>query len=187
MKFTARLLAAIPNGLSVARMVLGISFPWIPAEGRVPAVVVAALSDLLDGALSRWLHVASTTGRILDPVADKVFVLAVVATLVFEGSQEIWEVLLIGLRDLAVLTGAGLVLVRRNWSAFRTMAPSWLGKATTAAQFMFLLTVLICQQIVFVVLLPTAVLSGLAAVDYLRKAWVGRSHSSTGHSTCGDG
>jgi phosphatidylglycerophosphate synthase len=168
MTLASHLRAAIPNALSVARIVLGIAFPWVPADRRAAVVVVAALSDLLDGALSRRLHAASPTGRILDPVADKVFVLAVVGTLLVEGLLAVWEVVLVGLRDLAVLAGAGWVLLRRDWSALGRMAPTWLGKATTAAQFVFLLMLLVRRQPTFVVFLPTAVLSGLAAADYLR-------------------
>ena len=72
---TAHLMAVIPNALSIGRMVLGISFPWIPANWRVAVIIAAALSDLADGASSRQLQVTSSTGRFLDPVADKVFVL----------------------------------------------------------------------------------------------------------------
>src|SRR5262245_33205597 len=131
MTLASRLLAAIPNTLSVARMALGLAFPWVPANGRVAVVIAAALSDLLDGDVRRWLHAVSPVGRTLEPVADKVFVLAVVGTLMYEGWLEVWEVILVGVRDLAVLAGAGWALVGRDWSAFGRMAPTGLGKATT--------------------------------------------------------
>src|SRR5437763_6701995 len=74
---------------------------------------------------------------------------------------------LIGLRDWAVLLGACWLLARADWSAFRRMPPRPLGKATTALQFLFILTVLtdgIWARPVFV---PAAIVSGAAALDYL--------------------
>jgi phosphatidylglycerophosphate synthase len=52
----------------------------------VAVLVVAALTDLADGASSRPFQAASPAGRLLDPIADKVFVLIVVMTLVIEKS-----------------------------------------------------------------------------------------------------
>jgi phosphatidylglycerophosphate synthase len=162
-----RLLAAIPNALSLFRIVLGIAFPCLPSSWRVGAVLAAGFSDLADGASSRHFHASSVTGRILDPVADKVFGLGVVIALVADGSLEIWEVALLGLRDLLVLGGAGWCLVRRNWSAVRGMSPTLLGKATTAAQFLFVLLFLIRSEKSLVVFLLTAGLSGLGGAHYV--------------------
>jgi phosphatidylglycerophosphate synthase len=160
-------LRALPNGLSLARLILGIGFPWVPANWRVVVIVVAALSDLADGAVSRRLHATSPTGRILDPIADKVFVLSVVATLLFEERLQLWQVALLGLRDWAVLVGAACVTVREGWSTAQRMSPTLLGKATTALQFAFVLTLLINEPAAQVVFVPTAVVSGAAAVGYL--------------------
>jgi cardiolipin synthase len=164
----SRFLAAVPNSLSVARLALGIAFPWIPANWRVPVVVVGALSDLADGALSRWFHVSGTVGRILDPVADKVFVLGVVITLLVEGRLELWEVALVGLRDWTVLVGAGCLTARDGWGVVREMPPTPLGKVTTAMQFAFILTLLAIEPWARFVFIPTAVVSGAAAIDYVR-------------------
>src|SRR5205809_7088713 len=83
-------LRAVPNVLTGARLALAIVFPWLPAAWRLPAVAAGALSDLADGALSRQLHAASAVGRILDPVADKALVLAVVVTLLVQGTLRPW-------------------------------------------------------------------------------------------------
>jgi phosphatidylglycerophosphate synthase len=164
----SRLAQAVPNVFSLARLALGVGFPWVPPAWRAGAVVVAALSDLADGAVSRYFHASGTAGRILDPVADKVFVLSVVVTLLVEGRLKLWEVALVGLRDWAVLLGGCWLLARGRWSAFRRMPPTPLGKATTALQFLFLLALLTFEWSARVVFIPTAVVSGAAAVDYLR-------------------
>jgi CDP-diacylglycerol--glycerol-3-phosphate 3-phosphatidyltransferase len=155
----------LPNALSVLRLGLGLGFPLFPAGWRAGVVICAALTDLIDGALSRRMHVMSRTGRLLDPIADKVFVFAVVVTLVAEGLLQPWQVLLIGLRDLTVAGGAAWYLWQRNWTACERMRPTLLGKATTGAQFVLLLAVLSYPQPVPVFFLATAILSGLASVD----------------------
>ena len=162
----ARLLAALPNTLSLARLVLGLTFPWIPPGWRVGVVVVAVVTDLFDGAASRWFHAASTTGRILDPVADKVFVLSAVGTLVWEGTLGLWEAVLVGLRDLAVLAGGAWLWLRQGRSALRGLAPTLLGKVVTGAQFGFFLVLLLYPAWAFFWMVPTAILSGLAAAQY---------------------
>jgi phosphatidylglycerophosphate synthase len=164
-----RFLTAVPNSLSLARLALGVVFPWVPADWRLTVVAFAALSDLVDGALSRQLHASGTVGRILDPVADKVFVLGVVITLLVEGRLALWEVALVGLRDWTVLLGAAFLTARDGWGVVRAMPPTLLGKVTTGLQFAFILTVLAVHSWARFVFLPTAVVSGAAAVDYV---WV---------------
>jgi phosphatidylglycerophosphate synthase len=163
----ARLSSAVRNALSLGRLALGVAFPCTPAGWRAGVVLAAALSDLLDGFASRRLHAASRVGRILDPVADKVFVAGVVASLLLEGLLRWPQVVLLGLRDLVVLAGTGWVLLRRDWANCGGMSPSVLGKATTAAQFLFLLALLLRPPQASRFFLPAAVLSGLAAGHYL--------------------
>jgi phosphatidylglycerophosphate synthase len=167
---TSRLLFALPNALSAARLALGLGFPWLPPPWQVVAVVLAALSDVADGAVSRRYRLASTTGRILDPLADKVFVLSAAGTFVLAGSLGPWEIVLLALRDVGVLIRGSLGLFRRGWPAVRLMAPTPLGKATTVMQFVFLLTLLTLGRPTLAVFVPTALLSGLAGADYLRLA-----------------
>ena len=78
-------LAVLPNLLSATRLVLGLAFAAVPESWRLVVVVVAGATEFLDGAPSRLGHVSGAMGRLLDPIADKVFVLAVLATLMAEG------------------------------------------------------------------------------------------------------
>ncbi len=100
-----RVRAALPNALSLARLLLGLAFPFWPVSWRVPVVVVAAITDMLDGAASRHWHVTSVAGRLLDPLADKVFVIGVVGTFWYEGALDGWQIVLVGLRDFVVIGG----------------------------------------------------------------------------------
>lgn len=162
--------AAVPNALSFVRVILGAGFAWVPpGPWRVAVVLIAALSDFLDGAASRALRASSSTGRVLDPLADKAFVLGVVGTLLYEGALTPWEVLLLGLREVAVFVGAVWLLGVGDWAGLRRLSPSWLGKLTTAAQFLYIFLVLLERYVHWTLLAATGTLSGLAALHY---SWV---------------
>src|SRR5262249_26706780 len=93
----------------------------------------------------------------------------VVVSLLVEGRGRLWRVGLIGLRDWAVLLGAGWLIARDGWSAVRGMPPTWVGKATTALQFGFVVTLLVAESAARLVFIPAAVVSGAAAFGYLRR------------------
>lgn len=167
MSLTARLAGVIPNSLSLARLTLGVCFPWLPPSWRVPAVVLAALSDLGDGASGRYLNATSDAGRALDPIADKVFVLALLATIIREGTLALDEALLLGLRDLVVIAGSLVAVALHDWAVFTKLTPTLLSKITTAAQFLFLFALLLDLRYL-PLFLVTVLASALAGLDYLR-------------------
>jgi phosphatidylglycerophosphate synthase len=158
----------IPNSLSLTRLLLGVAFPWIESEWRLWVIVIAAITDFLDGLAARLFHAESDTGRLLDPIADKVFVLVVIGTWIAEGLMHpLWAVGLV-VRDLVVLAGLAFVIVSRQWQRGRRMRASWVGKCTTAAQFAVFLALAIWNTAPLVLLIPTVLLSIIAAVDYAR-------------------
>lgn len=158
----------LPNAISLLRLLLGVAFPWIPVEWRIPVVVLAAVTDGLDGYLSRWLRAESKLGVLLDPVADKVFFVGVAAALFWDVSVTWLEVLLIGLRDVIVVVGGVAARLRDGAAAWRQMPPRWLGKLATVMQFAFIAVVLLgAADWRGPVLIVTAVVSGLAGVDYV--------------------
>jgi cardiolipin synthase len=90
-------------------------------------LMVSGVTDFLDGWLARRLDQTSTLGQILDPVADRLYILAVVIGL---GLREIvpwWVVLILPLRDL-LLWGLVPLLRTRGYSA---LPVHFLGKAAT--------------------------------------------------------
>jgi CDP-diacylglycerol--glycerol-3-phosphate 3-phosphatidyltransferase len=163
------LLQAVPNLLTLTRLALGVAFPLIPAKWRVAALLVGAATEFLDGQIARLLRVKSVTGRILDPIADKIFVVSVLVTLLVEGAVKSWQLILVISRDIVVTAGALCVAARRGISALRSMPPSPLGKLTTAAQFIFIVTMAVTQQVNLIILIVASVLSTAAAIDYMRR------------------
>jgi CDP-diacylglycerol---glycerol-3-phosphate 3-phosphatidyltransferase len=158
----------IPNALSASRILFGAAFPFVPNEWRLWVVLVAALTDGLDGLAARYLRSESNTGRLLDPVADKFFVLALVGTLLVEGTLHPLWALGLATRDIVVLVGLLYTIARRQWTVGRKMRPSWLGKCTTAAQFGVLIVLTGFGGAPVWLLVAVTALSAVAGLDYIR-------------------
>ncbi len=151
---------------------------------RAPVVVVAALSDLVDGAVSRRFGGTSTLGRLLDPIADKTFVLMILGTLWTEGTISLVQIALLGLREWVVLGISLGIVLWGNWDGLLRMAPRWTGKLATAAQLTFVVSLLVLHRNAPVMFGLTVLLSGLAAADYLRRGvLLARTDSATSQST----
>lgn len=124
----------IPNMLSIVRLCLLPVFLWlilvVEADGLAVAVLMfMGISDYLDGYLARRLNQASRLGEILDPVADRLYILAAVIGLGLREIVPLWFVLILPARDL-FLWGLVPLLRTRGYSA---LPVHFLGKAATAA------------------------------------------------------
>ncbi|MDQ6526020.1 CDP-alcohol phosphatidyltransferase family protein [Nocardioides sp. LHD-245] len=122
----------LPNLISFVR-VLGVPlFLWLVLgpEADVLALVVLMLSgvtDFLDGWLARRLDQTSELGELLDPIADRLYILAVVVGLAMRDIIPWWVALCLPLRDL-LLWGLVPLLRTRGYSA---LPVHFLGKAAT--------------------------------------------------------
>jgi cardiolipin synthase len=124
----------IPNLLSILRLCMLPVFLWLVLGPEADALAVAVLmlaglSDYLDGYLARKLDQTSQLGVILDPVADRLYILATVVGLGLREIIPLWLVIALPLRD--VLLWALVPFLRtRGYSA---LPVHFLGKAATAA------------------------------------------------------
>ena len=122
----------VPNALSVVRL-LGVPlFLWLllgpHADGW--ALLVLALSgftDWLDGVLARALNQVSSYGALLDPLADRLYILATLLGLVLRHIIPLWLAIVIVSRDVLV----GLALPRLRKAGYGPPAVHYLGKAAT--------------------------------------------------------
>ena len=167
---SSRLLAMVPNVLSMARIVLAAAFPLVAPQWRLAVVITAAASDLLDGLIARSFKLVTIKGGLLDAIADKLFVVSVLATFVFDDVLTPTTALLVMARDLTVAGVALYSALRREWSAFHRMPVSWLGKATTVAQFTLFAYVLTPWRTLYLWVVGLTVgLSVVAAGVYLAR------------------
>lgn len=137
-----RLYQELPNALTILRLFAGLAYPFVPHDVRIGLLIYAALSDLVDGPLSRWSRSTSNFGQVWDPIADKICILAVLIMTVVDGQLLWWELLLVGARDVMVigLAIATLIIDRRKLT---DMPPRISGKIATVGQFAFLVGVLV--------------------------------------------
>ena len=115
------LLRALPNALSIFRALLLIPIFFalkLDSEtgGRLILIllIIAGLTDFFDGYLARRWGFNSQLGRILDPLADKIFAGGLVLTLALEGRIPVWFCVLIISRDICIIIGSALLLNRMN-------------------------------------------------------------------------
>lgn len=106
---------------------------------------VAAWSDVVDGALARWLNEQTFLGACLDALADKLLTLSIFFTLAFVQSPlfslPCWFVWLVLIKELILIGGATVIYsVRGNLM----IAPTKLGKATTFLQLLFIFWLFAC-------------------------------------------
>ena len=122
----------VPNVISMVRLAGVPLFLWLvlgPEQDALALIVlmVAGVTDWLDGWLARRLDQYSTLGEILDPVADRLYILAVVVGLYLRDIIPWWVALALPLRDL-LLWGLVPFLRTRGFSA---LPVHFLGKAAT--------------------------------------------------------
>lgn len=128
----------LPNSLTLIRLVLAVLLPFLPPDMWWPIFVVAFATEFLDGFLSRALSAGSEFGRIADPIADKAFVFALLVVLLLDDRLPLVHLVLIGIRDEAVLLGALAVLARGGARGLLCLKPSAVGKTATVFQFVYI-------------------------------------------------
>ena len=173
-------LGRLPNLLSCSRIVLAGGFIAAgSASARVGIIGAAAITDFLDGWLARRVHATSRWGALLDPIADRFFVLTVVGTFAFGGLLSTPAYFVLLLRDLA--TAVGFLVARAiPWLRPVEFKARMLGKVVTVLQ-LFTLAAVLCQpRLVPFLLAGVAMASVLAIADYTLALW--RARAARGRS-----
>ncbi|MEV1203259.1 CDP-alcohol phosphatidyltransferase family protein [Microbispora rosea] len=125
----------VPNLLSALRL-LGVPvFLWLVlgphADGwAIALLALAGFSDWLDGKLARAWNQISRLGRLIDPLADRLYILATLIGLVLRGAVPWWLALAEPLRDVLLLW---MPPVLRRHGYGPALPVHFLGKAGTAA------------------------------------------------------
>lgn len=104
-------------------------------------LIIAGISDGLDGYLARKLKQVSKMGLVLDPLADKILAAALVMMLIFYRDFSLWLAAIIIGRDLLILGAAAVLFERKHLVVPSTIT----GKYT----FFFIVALLACSVIRF--------------------------------------
>ena len=123
------------NMISMLRMLLVIPLLYLLQEPYSNQIALLALAlfaygtDLLDGLVARQFGGESNFGRILDPLADKVFIIAAMLGMLAAGMLPLWFVLAVVARDVSIFI-AGMYLKRKTGILVQS---NYLGKAAVVA------------------------------------------------------
>lgn len=88
--------------------------------------ILAALTDILDGSLARSRNEVTNLGKFLDPIADKLLVLAGLLVLMVKFDLNAWFILIVFARELMVMgirmiaAGEGIVIAASIWGKIKT-------------------------------------------------------------------
>lgn len=130
----------LASSISLVRGFLCLFFLSDAPQVRVAAILIAALTDFLDGFIARRYNQITSFGTILDPLMDKLFVGVVVTCFWFEGKLSGSEILILFLRDISLLLFGAYLLINgriKSWKIRSFIA----GKLMTTFQFLALLLV----------------------------------------------
>jgi cardiolipin synthase len=122
----------VPNALSFLRL-LGVPvFLWLllgPEEDGWALVIlmVSGFTDWLDGKLARWLNQGSRLGALLDPAADRLYIVATLVALAIREVVPVWVVALLLGRELVL----GVMLLVLRHYGYPPLQVHYLGKAAT--------------------------------------------------------
>ena len=99
----------IPNAICVVRIILVVPIVRYLLEERyglaLVLILVAGLSDALDGYLARRFDWRTRLGGLLDPAADKLLMFSVFVTLTWMGWVPIWFTVVVVARDVMIVVG----------------------------------------------------------------------------------
>jgi len=134
---------ALPNIITITRLIAVPAIVWLFLVDKVTIAfwlfICAGISDAIDGYLAKRLDARSVLGSYLDPLADKLLLIAVFLLLGRGGFIPVWLVLLIVARDAVLLGVSSLVVSKDRKTAMR---PLMISKVNTVLQIVLAALVL---------------------------------------------
>jgi len=140
----------IPNLICFARIALVIPIIRLLFQEQfllsLLLILVAGLSDILDGYLAKKNNWRSYLGAVLDPAADKILLVSLFLTLQSMDLIPLWLTLTVILRDLMIVFGLSLY---RYFVGVPQPNPTRISKFNTLLQLVFIILVILAQGIQF--------------------------------------
>jgi len=120
-----------PNVLSMLRLVCVPIFLWLILTRQdnwaLVILTLSGVSDYLDGKIARECNLVSRVGQLLDPLADRLYILSTLLGLAWREIIPWWLVAILVCREVF---GTGLLMVVRHYG-YRALPVHFIGKAAT--------------------------------------------------------
>ena len=134
----------IPNLLTICRILVIFPTIWFLYFSQFREafylLVIAGISDAMDGYLARAFDWKTRLGSILDPVADKILIASCFLVLAIQAKLPTWVAVVVLGRDLVIFSGA---IAYRILYKELEIAPTMISKINTAFQFIALTVILL--------------------------------------------
>lgn len=166
-KVTLIRVAFIPIYMVLMYMSKGQAGLWIWLALAV--FIIASLTDYIDGQIARKCNQVSDFGKFLDPLADKLLVIAAMTMFCEWGMMPAWALMLVLTREFAV-TGLRLVAVGKG----KVIAAGWSGKVKTASTMVGLCVWMAFPLLDWVAILVTVVIvvtTIYSGIEYFIQNW----------------
>ncbi len=165
----------VPNVISLSRGGLAVAFVLVHDDrSHVVLILIAAVTDFLDGFIARVANLRSSAGALIDPISDRIFVLAAISTYLLDGHLTTAQYFIFISRDVA--TAVGFVVARIvPWLRPVVFRARLLGKAVTVLQLTALVAVLVHPVATPGLILAIGILSAMSILDYTWALWRART------------
>lgn len=124
------MLKNIPNALTILRFILIPLIVFYILTGQYIAgfivLTISGLTDILDGCIARKFNFITNFGKLIDPLADKATQIAVLASLTFKGIIPLWILIIVFIKELAMVAGASFLYGKKL-----VVSSRWYGKLAT--------------------------------------------------------
>jgi CDP-diacylglycerol---glycerol-3-phosphate 3-phosphatidyltransferase len=158
---------SLSNGLTLLRAPLAFLFLLESPGIRIMAIILAMLTDSIDGYLARKFSNTSKLGAILDPLMDKFFVFFILGVFLLESKLTLWQACSMISRDFSLCIFATYLAISGGWQAFKFYSIRW-GKITTALQFFVLIALTLNLPISPVIFVLFILFGTLAFIELFR-------------------
>lgn len=160
----------IPNLLSILRILLILPIALLIWHNNLSLVlllvVIAVITDFLDGIIARRLNQISEWGKVLDPLADKLAIGAILIVLYLKHLVPLWLVVIVVGRDLAIVL-AGLFLAQKYQIV---TSSNFIGKVAANVLAVMVISFIFGIEILQKIFTPLAVMfMVISSFSYLKK------------------
>ncbi|RAI41790.1 CDP-alcohol phosphatidyltransferase family protein [Rhodoplanes roseus] len=169
----------LPNIVTIVRILLVPVLVWAIAAGEMRLAfllfVAAGVSDAVDGFLAKRFGMTTDFGAHLDPLADKMLIIAIFVGLGWFGRIPLWLVILVVSRDIMIIGAVTLTMLLGKPIKVR---PLWISKLNTVVQIVFASLVLAALGFDFdaqplqAIIMYTVAATTLLSIGFYTLEWV---------------
>lgn len=139
------MLKYVPNTLTVIRFLLIPFIVYSVITGNYLLALIlftlSGITDIADGFIARKFNLISNFGKLMDPLADKLTQISMLAILVIENMIPIWILVIVALKEIAMVCGASFL-----YGKDVVVYSRWYGKLATVLFYLAIVSSLLIEQ-----------------------------------------